>query len=72
MNTVFFSMRVVTLVAALSACSGGVSSEEHITRANQFIANSEYDAAIIELKNALQEDKNSGEARWLLGMLAAA
>ena len=60
-------MSIVTLLAALSACSGGVSSEEHITRANQFIVNSEYDAAIIELKNALQADNNSGEARWLLG-----
>ncbi len=67
MNTVLLSVSIVTLLATLSACSGGVSTEEHITRANQFIANSEYDSAIIELKNALQEDSESGEARWLLG-----
>jgi len=67
MNTVLLSVSIVTLLVALSACSGGVSTEEHITRANQFIANSEYDSAIIELKNALQEDSESGEARWLLG-----
>ena len=69
MNTVLLSVSIATLLVALTACSGGVSTEEHVTRANQFIANSEYDSAIIELKNALQEDNNSGEARWLLGKI---
>ncbi len=69
MNTVILSVSVVTLLVALAACNGGVSSEEHITRANQFIASSEYDSAIIELKNALQKDNHSGEARWLLGKI---
>ena len=56
----------VLLVSILSAC-GGDSAEEYITRAKQFIAESNYYAATIELKNALQIDNKSGEARWLLG-----
>lgn len=56
----------VFLVTVLAAC-GGDSAEEYIARAKQFIAESNYDAATIELKNALQVDNTSGEARWLLG-----
>ncbi|MFT5711169.1 MAG: putative PEP-CTERM system TPR-repeat lipoprotein [Halioglobus sp.] len=57
---------VVLFFSILSAC-GGDSAEEYIARAKQFIAESNYDAATIELKNALQVDSESGEARWLLG-----
>ena len=60
---------MVALLSILSACSGGSSVEEHIAKANQFIAGSKYDAAIIELKNALQQDNDSAEARWLLGKI---
>ena len=57
------------LVLLFTACGGGFSSEEYIARAKQFINGSEYKSAIIELKNALQENSNSAEARWLLGKL---
>ncbi len=56
----------IFLVTVLTAC-GGDSPEEYIARAKQFIAESSYDAATIELKNALQVDSKSAEARWLLG-----
>jgi putative PEP-CTERM system TPR-repeat lipoprotein len=65
-----YTNRVVTLLAlllVLAACGAEYSTEEHIARARQFIAQEKYDAAIIELKNALQNDGESGEARWLLG-----
>ena len=59
----------IVFLLALTACGGGASSEEHIARAHQFISDSEYDSAIIELKNALQQDDQSAEARWLLGKI---
>ena len=57
----------IILLQVLTACGKGDSVEEHIARASQFIATSEYDSAVIELKNALQKDNQSSEARWLLG-----
>jgi len=60
---VFFGV----IVVVMTGCGFGTSSEEYIARANEFIAESDYDSAIIELKNALQTDKASAQARWLLG-----
>ncbi|MEH6567713.1 MAG: XrtA/PEP-CTERM system TPR-repeat protein PrsT [Halioglobus sp.] len=69
MNTSIRPVSVIAILTILAACGGGVSVEEHITRANQFISESKYDSAIIELKNVLQEDKESAQARWLLGKI---
>ena len=60
-------LSTLILLLALAACGGSDSVEEHLARASQFIAASEYKAAVIELKNALQKDQQSAEARWLLG-----
>ncbi|MBE9538169.1 MAG: tetratricopeptide repeat protein [Proteobacteria bacterium] len=57
------------LALTLTACGSDLSSEEYISRARQYISNSDFKAATIELKNALQEDRESAEARWLLGKL---
>jgi putative PEP-CTERM system TPR-repeat lipoprotein len=51
----------------LVACSGEKSAEELVLEAENYSANGEYRAAIIELKNVLQSDRNHAEARWLLG-----
>jgi Tfp pilus assembly protein PilF len=67
MNTTIRFVSAIAILNVLAACGGSVSVEEHLTRANQFIAESKYRSAIIELKNVLQEDKQSAEARWLLG-----
>ena len=67
MHIALQTLITVTLLVALTACSRGDSAEEHIARATQFIADSEYKSATIELKNALQQDNQSAEARWLLG-----
>lgn len=58
---------MTALLLGLTACAGGNSVEERVARANRFIADSDYPAAIIELKNALQADSQSAEARYLLG-----
>jgi putative PEP-CTERM system TPR-repeat lipoprotein len=58
---------LAVLVASATACSKGDSTEQHLARANEFIATEKYKSAVIELKNALQQDNQSAEARYLLG-----
>lgn len=55
----------------LSACSDGVgrTPEEHILRAKDFQDNGNIQAAAIELKNALLQQPDNIEVRWLLGEL---
>ena len=65
MNIAIPIVCIIALLATLTACSRGDSVEEHIARANQFVDGSESESAVIELKNALQQDSQSAEARWL-------
>ena len=57
----------VAAAALLAACGGGDSPETLIASAREYIAKKDHPAAIIQLKNALQKDVNSAEARFLLG-----
>lgn len=57
----------VAAAALLVACGGGDSPETLIASAREYIAKKDHPAAIIQLKNALQKDVNSAEARFLLG-----
>lgn len=60
---------LAVLLTSVAACGQGDSTEQHLAKANQYIANAEYKSAVIELKNALQKDNKSAEARFLLGKL---
>ena len=62
-------LSIFTLLATLIACGKEDSAEEYLARANQFIKGADYDSAVIELKNTLRKDNQSGEARWLLGKI---
>ena len=55
------------LTLGLLACGESTTPEEHVARAKEYLALADYQAAIIEFKNALQQDGRSGEARLLLG-----
>jgi putative PEP-CTERM system TPR-repeat lipoprotein len=59
--------------AALAACGGGQSLESLLASARQYLAQNDPKAAEIQLKNALQKNPDSAEARFLLGkaLLAA-
>ncbi len=58
---------ILTLLVILCACERDTSFDGHMANARQFISSSEYDLAVSELKSALLKDRQSGEARWLLG-----
>lgn len=54
------------LTAFLGGCSGD-NPESLIASGKDFLAKNDNKAAVIQLKNALQQDPNLGEARFLLG-----
>jgi len=65
------TLRAATLTAALiagllSGC-GGDSPETLIASGKEFLAKNDSKAAVIQFKNALQQNPNSGEARFFLG-----
>lgn len=56
------------LVVLVPGC-GGDSDREHVAAAKASLEKKDHKAAIIQLKSALQENPQSGEARFLLGSL---
>ncbi|MDA1077288.1 MAG: tetratricopeptide repeat protein [Proteobacteria bacterium] len=57
---------LVFVFLCLGAC-GSLSADEHVARAKNYVSDNDHRAAIIELKNALQQDGENAEARLLLG-----
>lgn len=60
------ALSMALLASFLSGC-GGDSPEKLIASSKEFLAKNDSKAAVIQLKNALQQDPNLGEARFLLG-----
>jgi len=58
----------VALTTLATACTGEVSSDEYLARAETALAENDNASAIIELKNALKSDADNGRARLLLGL----
>ena len=59
-------------VTAAALCLGGCDSrgdteQAHLQRAKDFKTEGKLQSSVIELKNALQKNPDSAEARWLLG-----
>ena len=51
----------------LVGCGRDASTDELVSRAEQFITRGDYRSATIELKNAVAADTENARARWLLG-----
>lgn len=56
-----------TLIAALLAGCGGEKPETLVASGKEFLARNDSKAAVIQFKNALQQNPNLGEARFFLG-----
>jgi len=56
-------------IGFLTACAGDVTGNKNVEEAREHLAAGKLDAAVIELKNALQKNTDNQEARWLLGEL---
>ena len=61
------TIAVLLTLLILAACGDTDSTDQYIQRASDALAQSDYAAATIELKNALRQDPNSAQSRWLLG-----
>ena len=57
----------IAIVLAAAAC-GSNDSASLIASAKDYIAKRDYNASIIQLKNALQKEPENAEARYLLGL----
>jgi len=55
------------LVLAIAGCSGD-KSDNFVASGRAFLDKRDYPAAVIQLKNAVQNDTSSGEARYWLGV----
>ncbi len=66
-NTLFITT-ALTSALLLSGCEQS-SAGDHLASAKEYIANNDNNAAIIELKNAIQRDELAVEPRLLLGQI---
>ena len=55
------------LALVLTAC-GGEKPETMVASARDYMAKNDYKAAVIQVKNALQENPDLAEARYILGV----
>jgi len=64
-------IRIVFLSLSLliMGCEGNKTPAEHLNQAENFLDKGEYKAAVIELKNILQQSPKHARARYLLGEL---
>lgn len=65
-SRVLIAVSVLCLSLTLAACGGG-STESMLKSAKEYMAKNDNKAAIIQIKNALQKNPDSAEARFLLG-----
>jgi putative PEP-CTERM system TPR-repeat lipoprotein len=58
---------LVFFVWAISACGGSLSDSQYVDRAQDYFDQGELKSAAIDLKNALRQNPDNGEAHLLLG-----
>lgn len=61
-------MIIPTLITAISACSGQKTDLEYLESAKKYAAQGDYKSHVIELKNALQQNPQNADARYLLAL----
>jgi len=74
MNKLIKTVLAIMLMSAIAVMVQGCSTQElsdveYVNRAKDLRDKGELRGAIVELKNALKQNPNSAEARWLLGQV---
>lgn len=69
MKQIYRVIAIMFVGSVLLACSESTTSTEYLKNAKRYLNDGEPTAATIELKNALKNDGNNAEARWLLGKI---
>lgn len=70
MNAILRNISCLFLISGfLLGCGDGLTSEDHLNNADNFINEAKYPEAIIELKNALLKDESNARARAALGTI---
>ena len=65
-NAVSLKLVLILMLGMITACTS-TTSEEYLKQARENIDKKEIQTAIINLKNALQQNPKNGQARFLLG-----
>jgi thioredoxin-like negative regulator of GroEL len=60
------SVLALALAASICGCGGGEDPAALMASAKQYMQRRDFSASIIQLKNLLQKNPDSGEARYLL------
>jgi putative PEP-CTERM system TPR-repeat lipoprotein len=68
-RVVMLSMVSALIGGGMTACSKAENTQALVSEARQYQQNGDNQAAIIQLKNALQKKPDDAEARYLLGMI---
>ena len=63
-----FLTLIVVFILGITACGNTKDTETLISEAKQYQQSGDDNAAIIQLKNALQQEPNNREARYLIGV----
>ena len=68
MTKVKFSRTIVLLALAVAACSADpeVAKREYVKSGDRYMSEKKYQEAVIEYRNAVQQDARFGEARYKL------
>ena len=67
MNRKFKGFLCLCVILLPVACGSSLSDAQYVERAESYVDKGELQAASIELKNALQQNQENAQARWLLG-----
>ncbi len=69
MNKMLKGIAVFACAFVLAACGGSFTDEQYVEKAQNYMDQGDMKSASIELKNALRENPDNMQARWLLGKL---
>ncbi|UIP30122.1 XrtA/PEP-CTERM system TPR-repeat protein PrsT [Photobacterium sp. TLY01] len=68
-RTTFHVLALAGVIAVTLTACGEQSVDEYMTKAETYLSNNQINAAVIELKNAIQQHPDANQARLMLGQI---